>query len=384
MIKLDKKKKLILLGIIILVVLSGLSVVVVSAVNSKKRVVEEDLVIFWEMQEMQMNVGEYRVLKWESNKDVVPFVFSEQTAVSISAVNDREVVLKAFQEGLDTVTLQAENQVIVCVVKVIGDVFRFENEDAVIGVGAAEIFYIKVEPQELLEVSRINYSIENREVAKIKEADNNFIEILGLRKGLTYVNAEWRGKNTGFMLEVIDDLYRSIIVPKEKQFLFVGQETSIKVFLDEVQRGDEYGFKYFPEKDKNVLAVVGENDILKIKALREGEQSVRVTHPKAKSAKVIFFDVIPSPDPEPPRIETSESPMIIGKDERKYLYMHVVNGSGDDANNFTYRIIENSYAVEISQNKDKLWVKGIAPGAAKIRISNSVLTKEYDVMIIVE
>lgn len=381
----EGKKKYILTGIVILLFIAGITVTVVNiAVGGKGEKKPDDLVIFWETAEITMNVGEYVYLKWESNREIVPFIFTGDSAVNISTVREGEVVLKAFASGYDTVTLQAENQSIVCVIKVNEDLFRFDVDDAVLGVGAAEIFYIKAEPKELLKISGINYSVENREVVKIKEKGDDYIELLGLKKGLTYVNAEWRGKSTGFMVEVVDDLYRSIIVPQGKQYLFVGQETQVKVYLDESEKGDEYGFKYTEERNKGIVGVSGENNVLKVKALRVGEQYVRVTHPKAKTVKTIYFDVIEPPEPEPPRIETSESPMILRKNQEKYLEMYVVNGSGGDIDNFKYRIVENSYAVEITQNRDRLLVRGVAPGAAKVRIMNSALVKEYDVMIIVE
>jgi len=385
-----KKKKYLLIGILFLFIFGTTTAVAVKVIKDKEKgnknenKDDEELVLYWELPEVIMNIGENKIIRYVSNRNIVPYISCEGTSLIIENVNDKEVRIKAVFPGFDNVTIQAENCTAICIVKVNDDIFKFENDETVLGVGVSETYFIKAEPKELLEISRINYSIENREIAKIKEVSNEYIEILGLKKGITYINAEWRGKSTGFVLEVVEDLYRQIKVPKEKQYVFVGQETKIEVRLDEQERGDEYNFRISVEPKKDNISATGENNIVRIRAVREGEQYVKVTHPKARSPGYIYFDVLKQPELESPRIETSESPMILRKDQVKYLNMYVLNGVLGDEDKFSFEIIENAYGVRVEQKRNKLLVAGIAPCAAKIRISNETVTKPYEVMVIVE
>jgi hypothetical protein len=64
--------------------------------------------------------------------------------------------------------------------------------------------------------------------------------------------------------------------------------------------------------------------------------------------------------------------------------MTVMNGKTTDNQNFSFRVAENGYAVEAKQQGNILNITGIAPGAALIRISNSVVSRDYELMVVVD
>jgi hypothetical protein len=121
-----------------------------------------------------------------------------------------------------------------------------------------------------------------------------------------------------------------------------------------------------------------------VKALREGVQYIRVSHPLARDSKIITFDVLPSGPPPSPAIELSESPLLVAKGETKPLTMTVINGKTTDNQKFSFRVAENGYAVEAKQQGNVLNITGIAPGAALIRISNSAVSRDYELMVVVD
>ena len=174
-----------------------------------------------------------------------------------------------------------------------------------------------------------------------------------------------------------------IIVPYTREYLSPGQETKITVRLENGEYGDEMYFVFATEQGKHSIEVEGNRNVAVIKAVGEGEQYMRISHPKAQESRVIVFDVLPPAPPPPPEIDVSESPMIIGKNETRQLRVMLVNGKSGGNEQFEFRVVENAYAIAVEQNGNLLDVTGIAPGAGKIRIHNPAALRDYDVMVIV-
>lgn len=175
-----------------------------------------------------------------------------------------------------------------------------------------------------------------------------------------------------------------IIVPYLREYLSPGQETTIIVRLENGEYGDEADFLFTREQGKNSIEVAGNYNAAVVRAVKEGEQYVRITHPRAREGAIIVYDVLPPSLPPPPEIDVSESPMIVGKDETRSLRMTLVHGSPADRENFQFQVVENAYAIEVNQHGSLLYVTGIAPGAGKIRIHNPAALRDYDVMVIVD
>ena len=183
-------------------------------------------------------------------------------------------------------------------------------------------------------------------------------------------------------------ILRRILVPYIKEYLTPGQETAITVRLENGDYGDEAYFEFMKEPGKNSIEVEGRYNTAVIKAVGEGEQYIRVSHPKARESRIIVYDVLPPSPPIPPDIDVSESPMIIRKGETKPLRMALLNGAASgvtaDGEQFQFQVVENAYAIEVQQHGDTLHITGIAPGAGKIRIRNPAALRDYDVMVIVD
>ena len=196
--------------------------------------------------------------------------------------------------------------------------------------------------------------------------------------------------------EETDELYNAfleefliphrIIVPYTKEYLSPGQETRISVLLENAGYNDEALFEFTKEPGKNCIEVEGRNNIAVIKAVREGEQYLQISHPRAQKSSFIVYDVLPPSPPPPPEIDVSESPLILRKNETKPLQMILRNGGGKSADKekFQFKVVENAYAIEVRQHGDTLRITGIAPGAGKIRIQHPSALREYDVMVIVD
>jgi hypothetical protein len=185
-------------------------------------------------------------------------------------------------------------------------------------------------------------------------------------------------------LEEIETVVGEIIVPYTKRYLNIGQETEITVRLENGETGDGAQFRFTAEAGKNSIGVNWKNNTVAVKALREGVQYIRVSHPLARDSRIITFDVLPPAPPPPPSIELSESPLLVAKGETKPLTMTVMNGKPGDNQKFSFKVAENAYAVEAKQQGDILNVTGIAPGAALIRISNSAVSRDYELMVVVD
>jgi hypothetical protein len=181
-----------------------------------------------------------------------------------------------------------------------------------------------------------------------------------------------------------NDIIRRIIIPYAKEYLSPGQETRIMVHLENGDYGDEMQFTFTKEPGKNCIEVEPLYNVAIIKAVREGEQYIRISHPKALGSRVIAYDVLPPSPAPPPDIDVSESPMIVRKGQTKPLQMILMNGSTADREKFQFQVVENAYAIEVRQQGNVLNVTGIAPGAGKIRITNPAAMRDYDVMVIVD
>jgi hypothetical protein len=177
---------------------------------------------------------------------------------------------------------------------------------------------------------------------------------------------------------------RRILVPYTKEYLTPGQETAITARLENGDYGDEAYFEFMKEPGKNSIEVEGRYNTAVIRAVGEGEQYIRVSHPKARESRIIVYDVLPPSPTKPPDIDVSESPMIIRKGETKPLRMALLNGMAADVEKFQFQVVENAYAIEVQQHGDTLQITGIAPGAGKIRIRNPAALRDYDVMVIVD
>jgi hypothetical protein len=185
-------------------------------------------------------------------------------------------------------------------------------------------------------------------------------------------------------IEIFEDISGKIIIPYTKEYLSPGQETNITVYLENGGYGDEMDFLFTREPGKNIIAVEGMYNVATVKAVGEGKQYLRISHPKAPESRFIVYDVLPPAPPPPPEIDVSESPMIIRKGETKSLHMILINGNNSDREKFQFRVVENTYAIEVQQRGNILNVTGIAPGAGKIRIQNPAALRDYEVMVIVD
>jgi hypothetical protein len=182
--------------------------------------------------------------------------------------------------------------------------------------------------------------------------------------------------------EGADNLPVKIIVPYTKEYLSIGQETRLTVRLENGEYGDEMDFRFTKEPGKNSIEVDGLYNVATIRAVKEGEQGIIISHPKAPG-RVVVYDVLPPAPPPPPEIDVSESPVILRKDQTKPLQMILLNGNSD-REKFQFRVIENAYAIEVKQNGNILHITGVAPGAGKIRLTNPSAARDYDVMVIVD
>jgi hypothetical protein len=181
-----------------------------------------------------------------------------------------------------------------------------------------------------------------------------------------------------------DAILRRIIIPYAKEYLLPGQETRIMVYLENADYGDETRFTITKEPGKNCIEIEAFYNTAIIKAVREGEQHIIISHPKAPESRLIVYDVLPPSPPPPPEIDVNESPMILRKDETKPLRLILLNSNAADKEKFQFQVVENAYAIEVRQQGSVLNITGIAPGAGKIRITNPAALRDYDVMVIVD
>jgi hypothetical protein len=175
-----------------------------------------------------------------------------------------------------------------------------------------------------------------------------------------------------------------IIIPYNKEYLSPGQETRITVLLENADYGDEMYFEFTKEPGKNSIEAEGIYNVAVIKAVREGEQYLRISHPKAPESRFIVYDVLPPSPPPPPDIDVSESPLILRKDQTRPLHLILRNGGAAGKDKFQFQVVENAYAIEVKQSGDTLHITGIAPGAGKIRVQHPAALRDYDVMVIVD
>ena len=181
-----------------------------------------------------------------------------------------------------------------------------------------------------------------------------------------------------------DAILRRILIPYAREYLSPGQETRVMVYLENADYGDETLFTFTKEPGKNCIEVEARYNAAIIRAVREGEQYIRVSHPKAPESRLIVYDVLPPSPPPPPEIDVSESPLILRKGETKPLRLILLNGNAAGKEKFQFQVVENAYAIEVRQQGNVLNITGIAPGAGKIRITNSAALRDYDVMVIVD
>jgi len=355
---------------------------------------EEPLTMEWSRETLVMNVGETRDIELTLNKPLQPIVYCEGSAVAVTALHNNGVQIKAIADGVDVLTAKLGALQSVCVITVNKEAFSFilpgedghdmTLEEIEIGVGELMSVDILAEPVSLLRQYSIDCRIQDETIAGIIDYDTNYVTVEGRKNGNTKLIAQWRGKQIEANLKVTDNKPRAIIVPYTKQYLNTGQETKITVYLENGDAGNETQFRFTAEYGKNSLSVEGMYNTAVVKALCEGVQYIRVSHPLARDSRIITFDVLPPAPPAPPSIETSESPLLVAKGETKPLTMTVINGKTTDNQKFSFQIAENSYAVEAKQQGNILNITGIAPGAALIRISNSAVSRDYELMVVVD
>jgi hypothetical protein len=355
---------------------------------------EDPLTMEWSRATLVMNVGETRDIELTLNKPLQPVVYCEGSAVAVTALHGNGVQIRAIASGVDVLTAKLGALQSVCVITVNNEAFSFilpgEDghdmllEEIEIGVGELMSVDILAEPVSLLRQYSIDFRIQDEIIAGIIDTGDNYVTIEGKKNGNTTLIAQWRGRQIEARLRVTDNEPSVITVPYTKRYLNVGQETKITVYLENGNAGNETQFRFSTEFGKNNISVDGIYNTAVVKALREGVQYLRVSHPQARDSRIITFDVLPPAPPAPPSIETSESPMLVAKGETKPLTMTVLNGKTGDNQKFSFQIAENGYAVEAKQHGNILDITGVAPGAALIRISNGAVSRDYELMVVVD
>jgi len=360
---------------------------------------EAPLTLAWSRETLVMNAGETRDIEWVSNKNVQPLVYCEGSAAAVTAMNGSVVRLMAVEAGTGALTVKLGTLQSVCVITVNEETFSLDwpgkggsgepSDGIMLGVGELVSVDITAEPVSLLRQYGINYRILDEATAGIIDFEDNYVTVEGRKKGQTTLIAEWRGKQIEVKLIVIDNKICTILVPYTEQYLNIGQETKITAYLDNGETGNEAQFRFTAVPAEaagsgNSISVEGIYNTAIVKALREGAQAVKVSHPLAKESRIITFDVLPPAPPPPPSIELSESPLLVAKGETKPLTMTVMNGKAGDNQRFSFHVAENGYAVEAKQKGNILNITGVAPGAALIRISNSAVSRDYELMVVVD
>jgi hypothetical protein len=361
-------------------------------VSTSPAIPEEDpLTLEWSVGTLVMNAGETSDIEWVSNKTIQPLVYCEGSAVAVIALQGNRARIRAIAGGVDVLTVKHGPLQSVCVITVNEGTFSFDwpgkdgQFDGIeVRVGELVCVDIVTEPVSLPRQSGISCRIHDETIAGIFDFADNYVTVEGRKQGYTTLIAEWRGKQTEVRLKVIDNKICVITVPYTKQYLNIGQETKITARLENGEAGDETRFNFTMEPGKNSLSVDEINGTALVKALREGAQYIKISHPLAKDSIIITFDVLPPAPPPPPLIELSESPLLLAKGETKPLTMTVVNGKAADNQKFSFQVAENAYAVEAKQRGNILNITGIAPGAALIRISNGAVNRDYELMVVVD
>ena len=402
----EKKDKRVILIIIIILVSVGIFILLMVLKQCQKgkgkqeeRQVELEapLELMWTRTQMTMNVGEVRNVMWKYNRAGSPKVTCEGNAVQIvETLADGGVKVRGVVPGVDILTLEAEGVQSVCMITVTDDMFTFviidgkggrhEISDVELMVGEVKRIDAVAEPENLLEMNPLHFVMGDSTIAEILDTETKAVTIIGRRKGRTTLAMEWRGRKAEITVTVREPpaAARKIILPFKKQYINVGQELTVTAKLDFEEEGDRLQFKFTKEKGKEVIAITSKGNEVVIRGLADGEQYVQVNHPKAGRAENIIIDVLPLQPPPAPYIDVSESPVLLRKDQTKQIKMEVVYGSARDNNNFSYRIIENEYAIAVSQKGNILTITGIKPGAAKMVISNSGMRQEYQLMAVVD
>jgi len=351
---------------------------------------EEPLTLEWSCGTLTMNAGETSDIEWVSNKTIQPLVYCEGSAVAVIALQGSRARIRAIAGGVDVLTVKHGTLQSVCVITVNEGAFSFDwpgkdgSDGIELRIGELASIDILAEPVSLLRQSGISCRILDETIAGVFDFSDTYVTVEGRKQGYTTLIAEWQGKQAEVKLKVIDNKICVITVPYTKQYLNIGQETKFTARLENGEAGDETRFHFTIEPDKDSISVEGTNNTALVKALREGVQRVRVSHPLAKDSIVITFDVLPPAPPPPPFIELSESPLLLAKGETKPLTMTVLNGKTADNQKFSFQVEENGYAVEAKQRGNILNITGIAPGAALIRISNGAVSRDYELMVVVD
>jgi len=357
---------------------------------------EEPLTLEWSCGTLTMNAGETSDIEWVSNKTIQPLVYCEGSAVAVTALQGSRARIRAIAGGVDVLTVKHGSLQSVCVITVNEGAFSFDwpgkdgSDGIELRVGELVSVDILAEPVSMTRQSGISCRILDETIAGVFDFSDTYVTVEGRKQGYTTLIAEWQGKQAEVKLKVIDNKICVITVPYTKQYLNIGQETKFTASLENSEPGDETRFHFivepaFPsESFKYSISVEGTNNTALVKALREGVQRVRVSHPLAKDSIVITFDVLPPAPPPPPFIELSESPLLLAKGETKPLTMTVLNGKAADNQKFSFQVAENSYAVEAKQRGNILNITGVAPGAALIRISNGAVSRDYELMVVVD
>jgi len=345
---------------------------------------EEELLLAWEQSDITISAGEMWELKWMQNREAVVGVEAEGEAISIIRKEKGKVQIRGVTGGVGILRVFGEDVEAVCVVTVRGERFGFAVSSAAIGVGEDVEFDMVADPWDALERGEVVYRSRDGGVAEIVETSNYLVKVRGIERGVVVIDAEWNGKSAQLELTVLAGSNRKILVPYRKQYVYVGQEAVVKVQMENGTEEEDGAFRFEREPGKNFISLKSYRNTVTVTGVAVGVQYMRVRNPGAAESVTIVFDVIPSEPPSPPSIDVSESPMMLRKDETRTLRMFIANPEKGEQGTFSYRIVENEYAVEIVQRGSNLVVKGIAPGAAKVRIENSIIYRDYDVMIIVD
>jgi len=384
----DKKKLVIgflLVTAIIMLLIAGS---LIKKAIEKSKEPDEAIIEYsfqWEFDKATMNIGDERTIFYTTNKEDKPDITIKGNSIVIISYVENGINIKATTSGTTDLIVTLPEQEQICTIMVNQEVIYFNYDSGLIWVNEIQRYELTVMPMELLEKSNVFYYIENQDIAEIIDYDHLWIELRGKSAGETKVIAEWRGKRAEMAIEVALEKAKRMSLSSYKEYIFVDQETDITAFLEDMSREEVGMFKFNLEKGKQNIEISKiQGNIVTIKGKKIGEQNLRVSHGRAKEAKVVTFDVIPSGPPPSPRIDISESPVILQNDQVKNIKMIVTHGKDSDSNHFNYQIIENDYAITVQKKGDMLIIKGIKPGAAKIRITNTAINDEYDLMVIVD
>lgn len=321
----------------------------------------------------------------------IKYTSSKPDVVEIVSTSNNGLIVVGKKNGTAVITAEADKKSSFCDITITGDPVEL-NPYILINTPVIEIqkdnrktldVYLQGGTQE----DKNNFVFTNKTSSIIDISSSaNTVVITGLKKGVARIGVSHEKSDTEIdvLVFVLENEKAPVYITTSQNVVPITSLTTHQLYMDLVggTEIEKNAFQYQVILGKDVIDVLGTNNVCCITPKTGGKAIINVTNTNALNEFQVIVDV--AINPEMTSIEVTKELYMVKQNENFNIQASVVGVTNNSYDNYFSYEIEPLGIVDIVRTNTNFNVTTLSPGIATLRIMNSKVKYPKDVLIMVE